>query len=115
MSQSVDVNYEIATIANGETNSNWVNFKGKQLVAIVFPAALTSASVKYNGRYLSTGNGNTITQKNTPGTDYSTSFVASKAVPLDVDVFCGWGQIQIVAASAEGGAREIVLITRPVS
>ena len=114
MSQAVGVNYEIASIANGQTNSGWVDLKGKQLVAIVFPAAMTSASVRFRGRYLSTGNGNIIAEKKS-ATDYSCPFTANEWVPLDVDVFCGVGQIQIVAASAEGAARDIVLITRPVS
>ena len=113
MSQRVEPNFEIATIAINQTDSDWVDLKGKQLVAVVFPAAMTGTSIKFRGRYLSTGSGNLIAQKNSTS-DYQTSFAASEWVPLDVDVFCGVGQVQIVSSASEAGARTIVLITRPV-
>lgn len=112
--QTVQPNFETATIAISTTDSGWVDLAGKQLVAVVFPATMTSTSIKYRGRYLSTGSGNIIAQKNSTA-DYQTSFAASEWVPLDVDVFCGVGQVQIVAASSEAAARTIILITRPVN
>jgi hypothetical protein len=115
MSQTVEPNFEIATIAISTTDSGWVDLKGKQLVAVVFPATMNGTSIKYRGRYLDSGSGNIIAQKNSTS-DYQTSFTANEWVPLDVDVFCGVGQVQIVSSASEtGGARTIILITRPVN
>jgi hypothetical protein len=113
-SEKIIPNYEDAVIANGATDSNWVDLQGKQLVAIVFPATMTGGSVKFRGR-VDSGSGNMITEKKTPGTDYPVPFVANKWTPIDVDVFCGAASLQVVSASAEGAARTIRLITRPVN
>jgi hypothetical protein len=114
MAETIEPDFEVAVIANNGTTSTWVDLRGRQLVAIVFPAAITSATVQFKGRYLSAGNGNTITEKKS-ATDYSSPIAAGKWVPLDVDVFCGVSQVQLVVDLNEAAERSITLITRPVN
>lgn len=113
MPDLINPDYLDATIANGATDSNWVQLKGKQLVAVVFPAAFTGTSVRFRAR-VDSGAGNIIEQKEST-TDFSLTFAASGWVPVSVDVFCGVPEVQIVAGSAQGAARTIRLITRPVN
>lgn len=113
MSDQVFPNYIDVTIANGQTDSDWIALKGRQLVAVVFPATLTGTSLKFLGR-VDGGNGNLIAQKNS-STDYSTTFAASEWVPIDLDVFCGVADLKLRSSTSEGGARTIRLITRPLS
>lgn len=114
-SEKIIPNYEDATIANGATNSGWVDLKGKQLVAVVFPAAFTgtSPSVKFRAR-VDGGSGNFIEQKEST-TDYSLPVALGGWVPVPVEVFCGAAQLQIVASATQLASRTIRLITRPVN
>lgn len=113
MSDQVFPNYETATIALNATESDWVSLKGKQLVAVVFPAAMTGTSVKFKAR-VDSGSGNLIEQKESTS-DYTLSVALSGWVPVSVEVFCGAAEIQLVSSATELAARSIRLIIRPVN
>lgn len=113
MSERLIPNYIDVTIAQGQTDSDWIDLNGKQVVAIVYPATMTSTSIKFRAR-VDGGSGNIIEQKESTS-DYSVSVAASGWQPLSVDVFCGVAEIKLVAGSAEAAARTVRLITRTVS
>lgn len=114
MSQQVSPNYVDATIANGQSESAWIPLQGRQLVAIRFPAAMTGTTptIRFRAR-VDAGSGDIVTQKNSTA-DYVVTFVASRWVPLDLDVFCGAAEVQIVASATQLADRSFRLITRPL-
>lgn len=113
MKNRLTPNFVDVAIAQGQTDSDWVNLEGKQVVAIVYPATMTSTTMKFRAR-VDSGSGNIIEQKESTS-DYSVSVAASGWQPLSVDVFCGVADIKLVAGSAEAAARTVRLITRTVS
>ena len=107
ISDSIDV-----TIANGETDSAWIPLKGKQLVALVFPAAMTGASLSFRGR-VDAKSGNVVNEKKSTDT-YVLSKADSKWIPVDLEVFCGAAELKLVSSATELGDRTFRLITRPL-
>jgi hypothetical protein len=82
------------------------------LVAVQTPGTLTSTAMTFTG---STDGSTYVAVRAMDGAAaYSITVAASYYVPVDIRCFAGLAYIKCVAGSAEGGARVITLITRPV-
>jgi len=101
------------TIANGATVSGAaVLGGGLQLVAVQCPAALTSTAMTFTGS--TDGTTYVAVYAMDGAAAYSITVGVDRIVPVDIRCFAGLAYVKCVAGSAEGGARVITLITRPV-
>lgn len=102
------------TIANGQTASSSVRCDGAVPVAVLWPVAMTSTAatlqVSVDGAAWKT------VQKLDGSGDYSITVGANEYQPIDPAVVAGCAglHVRLVVGSAEGGARSIELVRRPV-
>ena len=106
------VNTTVTIANNAQTSSAAALGGGLQLVAVQLPAALTSTAMTFTG---STDGSTYVAVYAMDGAAaYSITVGVDRIVPVDIRCFAGLAYVKAVAGSAEGGARIITLITRPV-
>ena len=98
-------------IANGQTVSEAAPFYGLRLVGLITPAALTGTSVTFQG---SVDGVTYVPIYDSAGVAITATVSTSRWTVLDPADFAGMAYIKVVSGSAEGAARTIVLIARPV-
>lgn len=108
------VETETATIALNGTISGAVVLGGRTPVALAMPAALTSTTMTFQVSYDGT---NYVALYDTSGSAVSITVAASRNISLS-DVmaqFLGAVGIKLVGGSAEGAARSIGVVMRPLA
>ncbi len=96
---------------NGQTSGDAL-LGGTNLVAVLLPAALTGVTMTFTGSVDST---TFVPVYAVDGASaYSITVGTSRIVPVDIRVFAGLRNVRVVSGAAEGAARTITLITRPV-
>lgn len=98
-------------IANGATVSAAADLQGSTVVAVRTPAALTSTAMTFQ---VSDDGSTYVPLRKEDGTAYTLVVAASGGYPVNHDYFDPWDYVKAVGGSAEGGARSIVLVTRPL-
>jgi hypothetical protein len=111
--------YKSVTIASGQTTSDAVSCElitnGEyQLHAIEFPAAMTGATITFQGSRSSAGTYVALREVG-GGANYPVTYAASSGAPVDPRVFATWPFLKIVSSSAEGADRTLVLHLRRIS
>jgi len=100
----------IASIASGGTTSQVIGLQGRTLLGIQTPAALTGTALTFEGSH----DGETFVplydDAGTPA-QISLTVTTSRGYSLDPSKFAAWEYIKVVSGSAEGAARQIVLLT----
>jgi hypothetical protein len=98
------------TIANGETISGAATLTGETLVAVRTPAALTGTALTFQV----SDDGATYVPLYDDSAAYSVAAGASRGIPVKYELFMPWDYVKVVSAAAEGGARVITLVKRPL-
>lgn len=106
-----------ALIANGASLSQAMKFGNATLVGLNFPAAWTAAALTFLASDAEGGTYNTLRDKD--GVEFTMTVAADGYYQLPPDVFAGirWLQLRSGIAGAvvaQGGARTIKCVTRPV-
>ncbi len=101
--------YETVTIASSGTTTAAVDLKNKVLLGYQLPGTMTSTSMTYHA---SSTVGGTYTVMRKAGADFADPILASKWVVLDPADFAGVRFLKLVAGSAEGAERSIILAYR---
>lgn len=96
------------TIANGQTVSGAVCIGAAVPLSLQFPASMTGATVTFQGSQDNV----TYQQILSGSTAYTETVTSSKDVGLDGGMFAPFIYIKIVSASAESGAKDIVVLCR---
>lgn len=97
------------TIANGETVSNAIDLGEGVLVGIQMPAAFTGSAMTFQASDSLAGTYNAVTSITAA---YSVTVAASKYVSIPLFDLAGVRFIKVVSGSAEGAARDIILMVR---
>lgn len=101
-----------ATIPISTTTSGTVPIVGVGIGGFVTPAALTGTAFTF----LVSADGSTfVGLYDQTNTRISVTVAASRAYSLPANWFAPWRYVQIVSGSTEVAARDIVLLTVPVS
>jgi len=106
-----------ATIPISTTTSDEINFTHSIPQAIVFPAAMTGATVTFTNAAESGGTfvpviNSTVSAAATSTTTYAITVTASRQIPIDPYVARSLAFAKVVSASSEAAARDIVFICR---
>jgi hypothetical protein len=96
-------------IASGQTVSSAL-FVGSKIPAMLQLPIMTSTALTFQGSY----DGATYQAIYLAGVVYSETVASSKDIALDGSAFAGCQYIKVVAGSAEGAERTIVVISRAV-
>jgi hypothetical protein len=100
------------TIANGAVESSSIDIQGGTLVGLELPATITGATFSFQHTL---DGGSTWKQiVKTDGTVYSITATDDKYIQIPASDLAGVSVIRLISASAEGGARTIKAVTRPV-
>ena|SRR5882724_101871 len=99
------------TIASGQTVSNAIDLGEMCLCGIQTPSALTSTAFTFQG---SSDNSTFCAMTTQDGTAISVTVAASKLIMLPPANFAGVRYLKVVAGSAEGADRNIILLVRAV-
>src|SRR5689334_1690823 len=97
------------TILSGQTVSNAVDIQDQQIVGLITPAALTSIAITFQGSHDGVTY-NPVTK--TDGSNYSLVVAASKYVTINPNDLAGLRFVKVVAGTAEGADRSIILMLR---
>lgn len=109
---STPKDYQIATVASGETTSNVIDCTRYQLLAIVTPAELTSTSATLEASF---NQSDWFAVREVGGASASSQTVAaSQLVPLNPQVMAGIQYARIVCGSEEDADRDFRCVLRPV-
>ncbi len=104
------------TVANGGTESTWLNVganvSDRAVVGIVTPSALTSTTLSIQ---VSLDGTNALTHYDFTGLAFTIPCGASRWISLDPALFAGFPFMRLVMGSAEAAARTITLVTSEVS
>jgi len=95
----------VVVIANGDTASAVIPFRGYAQAGFQIPSAFTGASVSFN---VSADNVTYTPLHDSTNTVISQTVTASKGYSFPQGCF-PWAYVKIVSASAEGGARSILV------
>lgn len=99
------------TVAISTTTSNVLDLRGKVLVALVMPAALTSTAITFQG---STDNSTFKQMTGSTGTALSCTVAASKHVCFVSNDFASARYLKLIMGTAESAARTITAVMRAV-
>lgn len=99
-----------ATILNGATNSDTIDWRHYSFGTVKWPAAFTGATVSFVVCDTSTGTFVPLTDD--VGTLITLTVSVSKTTPLPVEL-AGAAYFQFVSASAEGADRSLVMTCKP--
>lgn len=99
------------TIASGQNTSGEIDTQGKQIVAIIFPAAFTGATVKLQSSLTSGGTFRDVNQVDSTSV-YNISVAVDDHQPLDLWATYGLGYVKIVSASNEGSQRTLQVVLK---
>lgn len=100
------------TILSGATASNAIDLGELAIVGIQLPAALTSTALTFTASDTLAGTYNAVTKVD--GTAYSIVVAAAKYVVIPPADLCGIHYLKVIAGSAEGADRDIILMLRSV-
>ena len=107
--------YSSTSIANGGTVSDAVNIgHGRVIFGLIMPAAFTGTAVTFQVSH----DGTTYQAlTNGFGQSVSVTVAASKDVSLGdfLKYLYGWEYIKVVSGGAEGAARTVIVIHRPIT
>lgn len=99
------------TIAAGQATSGEINTQGKQIVAIIFPATFTGATVKLQSSLTSGGTFRDVNQVDSTSV-YNISVAVNDHQPLDLWATYGLGYVKIVSASNEASQRTLQVVLK---
>jgi hypothetical protein len=99
------------TIANGQQASPTLNLNGSTLCGIHMPATFTGTSLTFQAAPTEDGTYQAVMWQ---GSDFSVTVAAGRYVALNPAIFAGISFIRIVSGSAEGAARTLTAVSRPV-
>jgi hypothetical protein len=99
-----------ATIANGAQLSGAIDLKKCTAAGIFMPAAFTGVALTFFTA--PTLSGTYVEIVKLDGTALSQTAAASKYIPLDPAYFAGVRFLKIRSGSAEGGARDLTVVTK---
>lgn len=101
------------TIANGGTTSAAIPVQRRMVLGLRTPATLTSSAMTFLGSEAFDGTFAAIYDSD--GTQISVAVAASRSIGLhgsEADAVSAWPFIKLVFGSAEGGARDIVVVMK---
>ena len=103
-------------VANGATNSGWINIGSDKdcngVVAIVTPSALTSTTLTIQA---SVDGSTALSHYDFTGSAYTVPCGTNRWIALDPALLAGIPYIRLVMGSAEGAARTLQLVVREIS
>ena len=105
------VNHRTVAISSGNTESDEIDLLGQTICGISFPSALTSTAMTFS---VSNGGGTFNAMADGAGTDVSKTIAASKYIVLNPSDFAGVDKLKLVAGSAEGADRSIIVHLREI-
>jgi hypothetical protein len=98
-------------VSESATVSNALDMRGKTLVGLIMPAALTSTSITF------TGSDDNVTFRaltNTSGTALTVTVSASKHICIVPADFASVRWLKLIMGSSEGADRTIIAVMRAV-
>ena len=101
-----------ATITDNATESNIVNLSGTTLTALEISAEFDGAAIGLQAS--STVDGDFVAVHEQGGAALAISAAASRLVTLEPAKFAGLQYIKLISDTAQSGATDITLLTRPV-
>ncbi len=105
-------NARTVTIANAGQTSGALDVREATILGLITPAALTGTALTFN---VSMDSGTFVPLYDSTGTLVSLTVGTSRGFALDPSTFLPWRYVQVVSGTAEGAARTITLIVRPVA
>lgn len=105
----IEFQTQTVTVANGGTTTGNINLNGFGMVGVIFPSALTSTSMTFQGSQ----DGTTFTALyNTDGNALTATVAASRILLFTPGDFVGINYVRLVLGSAEGAERSLQVISR---
>lgn len=98
-------------VSESATVSNALDLRGKVLVALVMPSALTSTAITFTG---STDGTTYSSMTNSSGSAITCTVAASKHVILTPTDFYGARFLKLTMGSSEGADRTIIAVMRVI-
>ena len=104
--------HTVATIASSGTTSGTIALAGTSPVGVYLPAAFTGTTLTFTA--CSTAAGTFVAILDDAGGTLTRTVAQGRFLPLDPALFAGVAFLKIVSGSAEGAARDLIVVSRPV-